>query len=90
MGAMSQDREASLDALFADLPPMLTADEVAELLHLTRQNTYTWLRDGVIPGYKFGSSWRVSREELKDLMRNNRNQLQRPAQETKQGKEEGD
>lgn len=73
---MNQNRQAALDALFGDLPPMLTAEEVAALLHLTRQNTYTWLREGVIPGYKFGASWRVSRDELKEYMRRNANALQ--------------
>ncbi|MFJ2509559.1 helix-turn-helix domain-containing protein [Arthrobacter citreus] len=58
-----------LDALFADRPETLSVDEVALLLNISRQNTYSWLRDGVIPGYKIGNTWRVIRDELKETMR---------------------
>jgi len=58
-----------LDSLFADRPETLSVDEVALLLNISRQNTHSWLRDGVIPGYKIGNTWRVIRDELKETMR---------------------
>ena len=63
----------ALDALFADRPETLSVEEVAEVLNISRQNAYAWLRDGVIPGYKIGSTWRVIRDELKETMRQGAN-----------------
>lgn len=65
---MSGERERALDALFAGRPDVLSVEEVAEVLNVTRTNVYAWLRDGVIPGYKLGTTWRVLREELKTTM----------------------
>ncbi len=62
-----------LDALFEGLRPTLTAPEVAELLGMTKQGVYNWLRDGVIPGYKLGSTWFVLRDELKEALRHGAN-----------------
>lgn len=58
-----------LDALFKDQPASMTAADVAELLGLTKQAVYGWLREGTIPGYKVGSTWFVVRDELKATMR---------------------
>lgn len=65
---MSGEREHALDALFAGRPDVLSVEEVAEVLNVTRTNVYAWLRDGVIPGYKLGTTWRVLRDELKATM----------------------
>jgi len=62
-----------LDALFEGLRPTLTAPEVAELLGMTKQGVYNWLRDGTIPGYKLGSTWFVLRDELKEALRRGAN-----------------
>lgn len=58
----------ALNALFVDRSETLSVEEVAELLNISRQNAYAWLRDGVVPGYKLGTTWRVIRDELKDTM----------------------
>ena|SRR6478735_4389022 len=63
----------ALDALFAGRPETLSVEEVAELFNISKQNAYAWLRDGVIPGYKLGATWRVIRDELKDTMRRGAN-----------------
>jgi excisionase family DNA binding protein len=62
-----------LDALFEGRKPTLEAGEVAELLGMTKQGVYNWLRDGVIPGYKLGSSWFILRDDLKEAMRHGSN-----------------
>lgn len=67
-----QSKDA-LDALFAGRPETLSVEEVAELFNISRQNAYAWLREGVIPGYKLGSTWRVIRDELKETMRRGAN-----------------
>jgi excisionase family DNA binding protein len=68
-----------LDALFEGRGPTLEVAEVAELLGLTKQSVYNWLRDGTIPGYKVGTVWVVLRDGLKDEMRRgfNRNAQRR-------------
>lgn len=63
-----------LDALFAPYRETLTVGEVAELLGMTKQGIYLWLRDGVIPGYKVGTSWFILRDELKKALRAGSNQ----------------
>ena len=54
-----------LDALFGDLPLTLSVQDVAQMFNLTKPGVYKWLRDGVIPGYKLGSTWFILRDELK-------------------------
>jgi len=63
----------ALDALFEGRGPRLEAAEVAELLGMTSQGVYNWLRDGVIPGYKLGNTWFILRDELKETMRRSSN-----------------
>lgn len=63
-----------LDALFVPYRETLTVGEVAELLGMTKQGIYLWLRDGVIPGYKVGTSWFILRDELKKALRAGSNQ----------------
>lgn len=57
-----------LDELFADLPPRLTADQVAELLAVSPKGVYRWINAQVIPAYKVGTSWIILRDELKDTL----------------------
>lgn len=59
---------SGLDALFEDLSKTLTVPEVAELLGMTKPGVYKWLKDGVIPGYKVGSTWFILRDELKQTL----------------------
>lgn len=70
-----------LDALFEGRRETLSAPEVAELLGMTKQGVYHWLRDGVIPGYKLGSQWFILREELKAALREGANPRRPPRQE---------
>lgn len=65
---VTDSRMDALNALFVDRSETLSVEEVAELLNISRQNAYAWLRDGVVPGYKLGTTWRVIRDELKDTM----------------------
>ena len=40
---------------------------------ITAKSVYKWLKDGVIPGYKIGTTWFVIRDELKDTLRKGAN-----------------
>ncbi|WP_242493916.1 helix-turn-helix domain-containing protein [Sanguibacter massiliensis] len=71
-----------LDALFEGLNNTLDVGEVAELLGLTKQSVYNWLRDGVIPGYKLGSVWVILRDDLKEALRDGSNRPQQGGQRT--------
>ncbi len=62
-----------MDALFAGDPDSIGPSEVAARLGVTSRTVYSWLRDGLIPAYKVGSSWVVITEELKDVIRAGRN-----------------
>lgn len=66
----------SLDALFEGRNSTLEVSEVGEILGLTKQSVYNWLRDGVIPGYKLGSVWIILRDDLRDEMRRGFNRTQ--------------
>ena len=69
-GAINRD---AVDRLFDQSPPTLGATEVAERLGVSAKSVYTWLKDGLIPGYKIGTTWFVIRDELKDTLRKGAN-----------------
>ena len=60
---------SGLDELFQGQPPTLTVSQVAQILGMTKQGVYNWVRDGVIPAYKVGSTWFIVRDELKATLR---------------------
>lgn len=55
----------ALDELFEGQPATLDPADVAEILGMTKQGVYNWLKNGTIRGYKMGSSWFIIRDELK-------------------------
>lgn len=62
------------DNLFAELPDILTVQEVADLLRMNKAAIYKWLRAGTIPAYYRSRSWFIVRDELKEWMRLGSNQ----------------
>ncbi|BDZ44054.1 hypothetical protein GCM10025865_33530 (plasmid) [Paraoerskovia sediminicola] len=74
-----------LDALFEGRKELLTAPEVAQLLGLTKQGIYNWLRDGVIPGYKIGATWFIVRDELKATLQAGANSPKKHENEDNEG-----
>jgi excisionase family DNA binding protein len=68
----------AIDALFEQDPPTLGAALVAERLGTTPKTVYGWLRDGLIPGYRVGTTWFIITDELKDTLRRGANTLQKP------------
>ena len=47
---------------------ILTAGEVAELLQIHPRTVYKLVKDGSIPGRKFGGGWRFSRSDVLELV----------------------
>ncbi len=48
---------------------LLTPEEVAERLRVTRPTVYTWLKKGRLRGLRAGKAWRVRTEDLETFMR---------------------
>ena len=48
---------------------VMTAGEVAELLHLPVSTIYYLARRGEIPARRFGRTWRFLRPRIEDLLR---------------------
>lgn len=47
---------------------VLTADEVARFLKLSKKTVLRLARDGTIPGNKVGRAWRFRRSQLLDIL----------------------
>ncbi|HXG51730.1 MAG TPA: helix-turn-helix domain-containing protein [candidate division Zixibacteria bacterium] len=47
---------------------ILTASQVAKLLQIHPRTVYKLVRQGVIPGRKFGGGWRFSRNDIVSLL----------------------
>jgi excisionase family DNA binding protein len=47
---------------------ILTADEVAEYLKLSKITVYKLAKDGSIPGFRVGGSWRFSKSNIEKMM----------------------
>lgn len=43
---------------------LLTPDEVAQLLKVTRRTVYNWIRASRIPATKYVHGWRIRRGDL--------------------------
>lgn len=50
-------------------PKLLTAAEVAEILRLSDTTIYEYARQGKIPGFKVGGTWRFPEREFWDWIR---------------------
>jgi excisionase family DNA binding protein len=52
----------------ADKDPVLTPEQVAERLHISRLTVGNWLRSGKLKGVKVGRLWRVRESELEAFL----------------------
>ncbi len=48
---------------------ILTVQEVAEYLKVSRTTVWRWCNKGKLPAFKAGRSWRVHRSEIKKMVR---------------------
>jgi excisionase family DNA binding protein len=56
-------------AAHAPNPELITIEEAAEYLRLSRNTVYGLCRRGVLPAIKLGRKWRVRRSDLEALFR---------------------
>ena len=49
---------------FHPSPEMLTVDEIAEYLRVSRATICRWCGTGRLPAFKIGKSWRVQKRDL--------------------------
>ena len=47
---------------------ILTADEVADYLKLSKITIYKLAKDGALPGFRVGGSWRFSKANIEKMM----------------------
>jgi excisionase family DNA binding protein len=47
---------------------IMTADEVAEYLKLSKITVYKLAKDGALPGFRIGGSWRFSKSSIEKMM----------------------
>ena len=48
---------------------IMTVDEVAAYLKLSKITVYKLTQKGAIPGFRIGSSWRFNREVIEEIAR---------------------
>ncbi len=51
---------------------LLTVEEVAAYLKINPEVIRRWLREDKLPGVKVGKEWRVSKEDIDDMIINKR------------------
>lgn len=49
--------------------PVMTVDEVAEYLKLSKITVYKLTQSGEIPGFHIGGSWRYNKEKIDEISR---------------------
>jgi excisionase family DNA binding protein len=59
---MSKQNEG--DALQNEL---LTVQEVADYLRVSRVTAWRWCQDGIIPAFRIGRIWRIRRDKLLEI-----------------------
>lgn len=52
-----------------DNKDLLTVEETAGYLRVTRGTVWRWCRAGKLPATKIGHQWRIRREELEEMIR---------------------
>jgi excisionase family DNA binding protein len=69
MMTMSPDKENDMEFNETPLPQIMTADEVAEVLRISRAFAYQLMRTQQIRSIKMGRSIRVVKDDLDDFIK---------------------
>lgn len=48
---------------------MYTLQEVADMVRVSRQSIYNWIRSGRLKATKYGKEYRITEEELKKFLK---------------------
>lgn len=58
---------------------LLTVDQVAEILQVSRASVYRWAESGALPAVRLGRAVRFHPEAVEELIRRGLNGMERPA-----------
>jgi excisionase family DNA binding protein len=59
-----------------ELPDILTADEVAAYLRVSRTTVCRWCSDGKLPAFRIGRGWRITRDDFEQHIKRSRDEHQ--------------
>jgi len=62
---------------------ILTVQEVAEYLRLSRATIWRWCNEGKLQAFKVGRGWRIHRSEVQRLVGQNHRPMQEPKERKK-------
>lgn len=68
MPGVTLDREETRLGERAEEPVLLTPEEVARRLRVTRRTIYAWLKIGRLRGLRAGKGWRIRSEDLEAFL----------------------
>ncbi|MCM1244992.1 MAG: helix-turn-helix domain-containing protein [Roseburia sp.] len=51
-----------------EIPPVMTFSQCQDILHVGKNTLLDLLHDGKLDGFKIGSRWRITREDLEEFM----------------------
>ena len=51
-----------------EIPPIMTFAQCQNILHIGKNTLLDMLHDGRLQGFKIGSRWRITREELEEFI----------------------
>ena len=54
--------------LTKDSSQIMTVEEVAEFLKLSKITVYKLVKKGQVPGFRVGNSWRFRKEDIVDII----------------------
>lgn len=49
-----------------------TPSDIAKILKVNRQAVYRWIKSGVLPGFKFGGVYKVTKEDFEKFLKASR------------------
>jgi excisionase family DNA binding protein len=54
--------------ILTETEKLLTVKEVSSYLGVTKITLYTWIKEDKLKAFKYGKSWRISKEDLDNFI----------------------
>ena len=54
------------------MDPMMTVEDVAQILNVSEASIRRWLRNGSLTGVRVGDQWRIERTDLEEFIKRNK------------------
>lgn len=48
---------------------LYTPMDISNILKVNRQAVYRWIKSGVLPGFKFGGVYKITKEDFEEFLR---------------------